>query len=73
LRADWFKNLDLSVFREFPVSESKRFEFRAEMFNSTNTPTWGTPVNNFNDPRYGRILSTRSVERQIQFALKFYF
>jgi Carboxypeptidase regulatory-like domain/TonB dependent receptor-like, beta-barrel len=73
LRADKFKNLDLSVFRDFPVSESKRFQFRAEMFNFTNTPTWGIPINNFNDPRFGRILNTRSVERQIQLALKFYF
>jgi hypothetical protein len=73
LRGDWFKNLDLSVFREFPVSETKRFEFRAEMFNLTNTPTWGTPDNNYNDPHYVQVLSTRSIERQIQFALKFYF
>jgi len=73
LRADWFKNLDLSVFREFPVSESKRFEFRAEMYNFTNTPTWGIPVNDLNNGRFGQILKTRSTERQIQMALKFYF
>jgi len=73
LRGDWFKNLDLSLFREFPVSEGKRFEFRAEMFNLTNTPTWGNPDNSYTDPHFDYVLSTRSVERQIQFALKFYF
>jgi hypothetical protein len=72
LRGDWSKNLDLSVFREFPVSESKRFEFRVEMFNLTNTPTWGNPVNSFTSPYFGQVLSTRSIQREIQFALKFY-
>ena len=73
LRSDWFKNLDLSIFREFPVTESKRFEFRFEAFNLTNTPTWGIPNATVNQPLFGEVTSTRSVERQIQFALKFYY
>lgn len=73
LRADWFKNLDFSIFREFPISESKRFEFRVESFNLTNTPTWGIPNATINQPLFGKITSTRSIEREIQFALKFYF
>jgi Carboxypeptidase regulatory-like domain/TonB dependent receptor-like, beta-barrel len=73
LRADWFKDLDLSIFREFPITETKRLEFRAEMFNFTNTPTWGTPVNNMSVTNFGRVLSTRSTEREVQFSLKLYF
>ncbi len=73
LRGDGFTNLDLSLFREFPVSESKRFEFRFEAFNSTNTPTWGNPQNVISNINFGRIFSTRSTERELQFALKFYF
>jgi hypothetical protein len=73
LRADGFVDFDLSLFREFPITESKRLEFRFESFNSTNTPTWGLPDQTFNDPTFGQVLSTRSVERQLQFALKFYF
>lgn len=73
LRGDWYKNLDFSIFREFPITESKRFEFRADAFNLTNTPTWGLPDSNYSDPTFGEITSTRSTEREIQLALKLYF
>jgi outer membrane receptor protein involved in Fe transport len=73
LRTDWFKGLDLSIFRQFPITESKRLVFRAEFFNSTNTPVWGRPTNNRADSNFGRIFGTDSTERQIQMALKLYF
>ncbi len=73
LRADWFKNLDLSLFRDFPFSERRKLQFRAEAFNVTNTPTWGIPVNDLNSPQLGTITSTRSIERQLQLSLKLYF
>lgn len=72
-RGDWYKDLDLSLFRSFPITENKRIEFRAEAFNLTNTPTWGTPVNSINNPNFGRVLTTRSTARQLQLAVKFYF
>jgi hypothetical protein len=73
LRADWFKNLDMSLFRDFPLGERRNLQFRAEAFNVTNTPTWGIPVNDFNLPTFGQIKSTRSTERQLQMSLKLYF
>jgi hypothetical protein len=74
LRADWFKNLDMSLFRDFPLGERRRLQFRAEAFNITNTPTWGIPVNDLNNsPKLGSISSTRSTERQLQMSLKLYF
>ena len=34
-----------SIFRAFPIGGGgKRLEFRAEFFNLTNTPKWGSPV-----------------------------
>jgi len=74
LRADWFKNLDLSLFRDFPIGERRSLQFRAEAFNTTNTPTWGIPVTDLNNPaQLGSITSTRSTERQLQVSLKLYF
>jgi hypothetical protein len=73
MRADPYKNLDLSLFREFPISESKRLQFRVEAFNLPNHPTWGTPNSTLNGTNFGSVYSTRSTERQIQFALKFYY
>jgi hypothetical protein len=74
LRANWFKNLDLSLFKDFPVNEKRSLQFRAEAFNVTNTPTWGIPVTDLNNPaQFGSITSTRSTERQLQLSLKLYF
>jgi len=74
LRADWFKNLDLSLFKDFPFNEKRSLQFRAEAFNVTNTPTWGIPVNDLNNPaQLGSITSTRSTQRQLQLSLKLYF
>ena len=75
LRADWPRNFDLSLFREFPVSESKRFQFRTEFFNALNTPVFGAPDSTVGDQHFGQIFSTLSSNRAriIQFALKFYF
>jgi len=73
LHADWNKNLDISFFRAFTISESKRFEFRAEAFNATNTPVFAIPDNGISDPTFGVVSSTANTERQLQLALKFYF
>lgn len=73
LRADWNKNLDLSLFRSFSLTETKKFEFRAEAFNVTNTPVFATPDANLQDPNFGVVSSTANTERQLQIALKFYF
>jgi hypothetical protein len=73
LRSDWFRNLDLSLFKEFPINERYRFEFRFEGFNVFNTPTWNPPDRNISDPNFNVISSTLSLARQLQFGVKFYF
>ena len=70
--------LDFSLFKSFPVSETMRFEFRAESFNLTNTPAFAQPgnLNYLDTTNFGRITATRDAPndpREIQFALKFYF
>jgi len=75
LRADWGRNLDLSLFRSFKLSESKRFEFRAEAFNTFNTPIMGYPDTYLPDGPgfFGVVSYTANTARQLQMALKFYF
>jgi hypothetical protein len=65
--------LDLSLFRSFSFTETKRFEFRAEAFNVTNTPVFGIPDNSLQSPNFGVVSSTSNTERQLQLGLKFYF
>jgi hypothetical protein len=43
VRGPAWRRLDLSLFKDFPVTERQRFEFRAEVFNLTNTPNFGIP------------------------------
>jgi hypothetical protein len=73
LRSDWNKNLDLSLFRQFPITERFRLEFRFEMFNATNTPVWAVPVSSLEAPNFGTVTHTANVPRQLQFGLKLYF
>jgi len=73
LRSDWYKNLDLSIFRQFPIRERMRLEFRFEMFNATNTPVWAVPVSNVDSPNFGQVTSTANTARQLQFGLKLYY
>ena len=73
LRGQKLWNLDTSLVREFPLGERRQLQFRADMFNIANHPVWGSPVSNYNDPQFGKILSTRSTARQVQFAMRFRF
>jgi hypothetical protein len=43
LRGPGVTNLDLSLFREFRITERYRLQVRAESFNLTNTPHFSTP------------------------------
>lgn len=67
-----FHNVDVSVGKNFRISESKRVEFRSDMFNFTNTPHFGLPNANINLPQGGTIRSA-GAPRQIQLALKAIF
>jgi hypothetical protein len=65
-------NFDLSAFKTFPVTESKRVEFRSEWFNTANHPQFQNPASAINTGTTGHILNARP-SRQIQMALKFIF
>jgi hypothetical protein len=73
-----FRSLDLSLFKQFETIEHTHLEFRAEVFNLTNTPNFSNPstLNYLNATSFGKIASTRdnpNDAREIQFGLKFYW
>jgi hypothetical protein len=47
--------------------------FRAEAFNVTNTPSFNAPNTTIDTATGGRVTSTSSTPRQMQFALKYDF
>lgn len=72
-------NLDLTVAKIIPVRENLKVDFRAEFFNVLNRANFGLPSNTiFNSNgaiqgNAGRISSTVTTSRQIQFGLKLLF
>lgn len=50
LRSPGTSNLDLGLFREFGIREGLNLQFRAEVFNMTNTPHFAAPGNNVSSP-----------------------
>lgn len=62
MRAPGVVNLDLSLFRTFRLAERLRLEFRAESFNVSNTPHFGTPTASVDSALFGRIFATQSTD-----------
>ncbi|MBI3697239.1 MAG: TonB-dependent receptor [Acidobacteria bacterium] len=73
LRQPGIKTWDVGVFKEFPVKESQRFQFRFETFNLFNTPQFRAPSSQLGGPAFGQINATWLDNRQLQFALKYLF
>lgn len=63
-------NVDLSFFKTNRLSETVRLQFRAEAFNAFNRPEYSSPIGAFATANFGRITSTNTFARQLQFALK---
>lgn len=71
VRGPGLATFDLSLQKEFAITESKRFELRGEAINLTNTPILNSPSTGLGGG-LGIITSSQG-ERNIQFALKFYY
>lgn len=68
------KNVDFSVVKFFPITETIRAEFRTEFFNIFNWANFANPNINAAIPStLGRITSTNAGPRVIQFAFKVSF
>jgi hypothetical protein len=65
-------NTDITISKTIPVSESKRFQFRTDIFNVANKTQFFNPDGNFTNSTFGRIQQAHD-QRLVQFALKFYF
>ena len=73
-RAPGFKNIDAMLAKQFRAGAHRYFEFRAEAFNLTNTPSFSPPARDINAPAtFGTITNTVSGPRTIEFVLKFFF
>jgi hypothetical protein len=71
VRGPGLDTVDLSLQKQFPLTETKRLEFRGEFINLLNHPILNSPSASVG-ASLGQITTSQG-ERNIQFALKFYF
>ena len=72
VRGPGYATLDLMLGKTFTLTERLRAEFRAEAFNSTNTPPLGQPNGAFGTPAFGAITNALD-PRVYEFVLKLHF
>ncbi len=72
VRGPGIESVDLSLFKDFRVTEGTRLQFRAECFNSLNHPNFDLPENDLESPAFGQILQANP-PRLFQLALKYLF
>lgn len=70
VRGPAYRSLDLAVVKHFSLAEKAQIEFRAELFDVTNTPGFSQPNGSFGSPSFGSITSTVTDPRVAQFALR---
>lgn len=67
-----YANWDFSALKNFKVTESTQFQFRAEFFNILNHTNLRLPDSDISSPNFGMIQAAQN-PRLIQFALKFLY
>jgi hypothetical protein len=72
VRGPSYRNTDIALIKRTPIREQMNVEFRAEIFNLTNTPPLGAPNVVLGTAGFGSITSAGD-PRVIQFALKLNF
>ncbi len=73
IRGDGPNNWDLSLFKNISVTESVRFQFRAEAINALNHPQFWAPNTSVTSSAFGTVEGEFAWPRVIQFGLKLLF
>jgi hypothetical protein len=67
------RRVDVSISKTTPIVGGRTLEFRAEIYNITNTPSFRNPEEDLSSGDFGQITRTRGGPRVIQLGLKFRF
>ena len=66
-------NFDMSVFKNFAITERFKAQFRAEALNAMNTPMFRAPNTSYGSSSFGRITSQANFPRMLQLGIRLYF
>jgi len=72
MRGPGFASFDFTLGKDFRIDETRRIQFRWEVFNAFNRANFNPPDIRAENSGFGQILSAQNA-RIMQFALKFYF
>lgn len=67
-----FQNHNLSLMKNFNMTERQFFQFRADAFNWVNHPNWSSVESNPNNANFARVTGKTS-SRQLQLSLRYTF
>jgi hypothetical protein len=70
VRGPAYRDWDASLIKRTSLGEGTLLEFRAELFNATNTPAFAQPNGSFGTAAFGTISATVAEGRVAQFALR---
>ncbi|MBS1813305.1 MAG: TonB-dependent receptor [Acidobacteria bacterium] len=73
MRLPGYSNVNLSIFKKFPLYKEAKLQFRAEAFNLFNHANLGSPNLSANSANFGRISSTSGDPRIMQLAVRINF
>jgi len=73
VRSDVTRNFDLSLFKNFAVTEKSTLQLRGEFFNIFNTVRFDAPSSAFGNPGFGSVNAQDNLPRNVQIALRFSF
>jgi hypothetical protein len=70
VRGPAYRDLDMALVKRTKLIAETEMEFRAEMFDVTNTPAFSPPNGSFGSAAFGSITSTATDPRVMQFAIR---
>ena len=75
VRGPDYRNVDVSAFKDFHTWREQTIGFRFDAFNAFNMVSYGNPDTGITDSNFGNVSfqGVRSVERHLQFSLKYAF
>jgi hypothetical protein len=70
VRGPAYRDLDVALVKHIHLAEMTDLEFRAEVFDVTNTPAFAQPNGSFGSAAFGSITATTTDPHVVQFALR---
>ncbi len=68
-RSPGMANWDTGLFKDFSFKERFHAQFRAQAYNTLNTPLFATPITNFGSKTFGQVTYQANVPRELELGL----